>query len=448
MPDPDQKEFFTQPGKASSEPDKRPAYRPLAARMRPRSLAEVVGQDHILGEDCLLPRLVRADRFGSILFYGPPGTGKTSLAQAIADETGSRFVQVNAVLSNTAEMRDILRLARHRPEDRTIVFIDEIHRFNKAQQDLLLPDVESGNIRLIGATTHNPGFYVNAPLLSRSHLFKLEPVAQEAIAGVLEVALQDDQRGLGAMGMTATKDVLMDLARISDGDLRRALNALETLVLSLPRGRAITVDDIRIFAAERQIRYDANEDEHYDTASAFIKSMRGSDPDAALYWLAKMLEGGEDPRFIARRMVIFASEDVGMADPRALPMAVACQQACDFVGLPECQLNLSHVVVFLATCPKSNSTTVALGAAKRSIRENGMQSVPLWLRDSHTKLNKSIGQGKGYLYSHDYPDGISGQEYLEKPEVYYHPKEAGLEIRIKERLEYWRKLKKQRGKLP
>ena len=412
--------------------------------MRPRSLSEVVGQDHILGEDCLLPRLVRTDRFGSILFYGPPGTGKTSLAQAIADETGSRFVQVNAVLSNTAEMRDILRLARHRPEDRTIVFIDEIHRFNKAQQDLLLPDVESGNIRLIGATTHNPGFYVNAPLLSRSHLFKLEPVAEAAIAGVLELALKDDARGLGAMGMSAGMDVLMDLARISDGDLRRALNALETLVLSLPRGRQITPDDIRIFASERQIRYDANEDEHYDTASAFIKSMRGSDPDAALYWMAKMLEGGEDPRFIARRMVIFASEDIGMADPRALPLAVACQQACEFVGLPECQLNLAHVVVFLATCPKSNSTTLALAAARRSIREKGMQSVPLWLRDSHTKLNKSLGQGKSYLYSHDFPDAISGQEYMESPEVFYHPKDAGLEMRTRERLEHWRKLKKER----
>lgn len=446
MPDPDQKEFFTGPATSRNEEQKRPAYRPLAARMRPRSLAEVVGQEHILGGDCLLPRLVRSDRFGSILFYGPPGTGKTSLAQAIADETGSRFVQVNAVLSNTAEMRDILRLARHRPEDRTIVFIDEIHRFNKAQQDLLLPDVESGSIRLIGATTHNPGFYINAPLLSRSHLFKLEPVAESAIAGVLELALKDDSRGLGAMEMTASRVVLLDLARISDGDLRRALNALETLVLSLPRGREITSDDIRIFALERQIRYDANEDEHYDTASAFIKSMRGSDPDAALYWMAKMLEGGEDPRFIARRMVIFASEDIGMADPRALPLAVACQQACDFVGLPECQLNLAHVVVFLATCPKSNSTTLALGAAKRSIRENGMQSVPLWLRDSHTKLNKSLGQGEGYQYSHDFPDGISGQQYMENPEVFYHPKESGLEAKTRERLEYWKMLRKQRAK--
>ena len=370
-------------------------YRPLAARMRPRSLSEVVGQDHILGEGCLLPRLVRSDRFGSLIFYGPPGTGKTSMAQAIAEETGSRFVQVNAVLSNTAEMRDILRLARYQPEDRTILFIDEIHRFNKAQQDLLLPDVEAGHIRLIGATTHNPGFYVNAPLLSRSHLFKLEPVAEEAIAEVLAVALADEDRGLGSLKVTARPEVLRGLARLSDGDLRRALNALETIVLSLPAGKEMSAEDISLFASERQIRYDANEDEHYDTASAFIKSMRGGDPDAALYWLAKMLAGGEDPRFIARRMVIFASEDVGLADPRALPMAVACHQACEFVGLPECQLNLAHVVVFLATCPKSNSTTEAIGRARKSIREKGMQPVPLWLREYHTSLNKSLGQGQG-----------------------------------------------------
>ena len=457
MPDPDQKEFFTAEtatdpadtggGAKAERPATKQGYKPLAARMRPRNLGEVVGQDHILGEGCLLPKLVRSDRFGSLLFYGPPGTGKTSLAQAIADETGSRFVQINAVLSNTAEMRDILRMARYQPEARTILFIDEIHRFNKAQQDLLLPDVEAGHIRLIGATTHNPGFYVNAPLLSRSHLFKLEPVPEPAIVGVLEKALSDDERGLGAMGMTAGEEVLRALARLSDGDLRRALNALETMVLSVSKdgdagGRhTLSLRDVEAFASERQIRYDANEDEHYDTASAFIKSMRGGDPDAALYWLAKMLSGGEDPRFIARRMVIFASEDVGLAEPRALPMAVACQQACDFVGLPECQLNLAHVAVFLATCPKSNSTTIAIGQAMRSIRENGMQAVPLWLRDSHTSLNKSLGQGKGYQYSHEYPEAISGQDYMEKPEVFYHPKEAGLEIRIKERLERWRKMK-------
>jgi putative ATPase len=450
-------------------------HRPLAARMRPRRLSEVVGQDHVLGTGCLLPRLIESDTFGSLLFYGPPGTGKTSIAQAIAEETGSRFVQINAVLSNTAELRDILRMARHYPDEKTILFIDEIHRFNKAQQDLLLPDVEAGHIRLIGATTHNPGFYVNPPLLSRSHLFKLEPVSLEAIVAVLESALADDARGLGAMRVTADRDFLERLARMSDGDLRRALNSLETIVLGLgtysepgpdragpsrepgpdragpsreekvipvegrPPCRPLLLSDLKAFAKERQIRYDANEDEHYDTASAFIKSMRGSDPDASLYWLAKMLSGGEDPRFIARRLVIFASEDVGLADPRALPMAVACKDACEFVGLPECELNLAHVTVFLATCPKSNSTTLAIGRAKASIREKGLQPVPLWLRDAHTKFNKSLGQGKDYKYSHDFPDADSGQTYMEQPERFYEPKEAGLEARIKEWLSLRRK---------
>ena len=421
--------------------------------MRPRRLAEVVGQEHILGEGCLLPRLVSSDSFGSLIFYGPPGTGKTSMAQAIAEETHSRFIQVNAVLSNSAELRDILRMARYRPDERTILFIDEIHRFNKAQQDLLLPDVEAGNVRLIGATTHNPGFYINPPLLSRSHLFRLEPVRESAVVEVLRRALLDEDRGMGAMGMAAPDGVLLALARLSDGDLRRALNALETLVLSAPKsadrtradGRMLLEEtDVEAFARERQIRYDADADEHYDTASAFIKSLRGGDPDAALYWLVKMLAGGEVPRFIARRLIIFSSEDVGLADPRSLPMAVACQQACEFVGLPECQLNLAHVAVFLATCPKSNSTTLALGQAQASIRDKGMQPVPLWLRDGHTQFNKSLGQGKGYLYSHDFPEAISGQDYMEAPQQFYWPKEAGLEVRIKERLEYWRQLKSKR----
>jgi putative ATPase len=448
MPEIDQNELFT----SGPEPVRREGggtggsggYRPLAARMRPRNLGEVVGQEHILGPGCLLPQLVASDRFGSLLFHGPPGTGKTSIAQAIAEQTGSRFVQVNAVLSNTAEVRDILRMARYRPEQRTILFIDEIHRFNKAQQDLLLPDVEAGHIRLIGATTHNPGFYVNPPLLSRSHLFKLEPVRPEAITGVLQRALADPERGLGGMAMRAGPGVLELLARICDGDLRRALNALETMVLGWTAaagnaaesaGRMLTEADVRRFASERQIRYDGGEDEHYDTISAYIKSMRGSDPDAALYWLAKMLEGGEDPRFIARRMVIFASEDVGMADSRALPMAVACKDACAFVGLPECELNLAHVTVFLATCPKSNSTTLAIGAARRSIKEQGLQPVPLWLRDAHTAFNKAQGHGADYRYSHDYPEADSRQCYMERPERFYFPKDAGLEARVREWLE-------------
>ncbi|HEY8996034.1 MAG TPA: AAA family ATPase, partial [Lacunisphaera sp.] len=272
---------------------------PLAARMRPRRLSEIAGQQHIVGPGNLLPQLIASNRFGSLLFYGPPGCGKTSLAEVIARETGSRFVRINAVMSNVAELREILAIARRQPESRTLLFIDELHRFNKSQQDLLLPDVEEGNVRLIGATTHNPGFYVNPPLLSRSHLFRLEPLPTEAVAGVLRTALTDTERGLGERGHTAEDKVLADLAVLCDGDLRRALNAQEVIALSLPEKAPITEKELEVFARERRIRYDADEDEHYDTISAFIKSCRGSDPDAAMYWLAKMLAGGEDPRFIA-----------------------------------------------------------------------------------------------------------------------------------------------------
>ncbi len=419
------------------------APRPLAVRMRPQSLAEVIGHEHLLGEDSLLPRLVRTNTFGSLLFYGPPGCGKTTLAEVIARETRSRFVRINAVLSNVAELRDELRLARARPDERTILFIDEIHRFNKAQQDLLLPDVEAGNIRLIGATTHNPGFYVIPPLLSRSHLFRLEPLAPESVARVLRRALDDASRGLGNLRVRAADAVLLGLAKLCDGDLRRALNALETLALGQPLGGEITEDALAIFARERRIRYDANEDEHYDTASAYIKSVRGGDPDAAIYWMTKMLEGGEDPRFIARRLVILASEDVGLADSRGLPVAVAAFQACELVGLPECALNLAHATLFLATSPKSNSATRALGAAREALKSEPVQAVPMALRDSHTVTNKKLGQGEGYLYSHEFPEGISGQDYLEKYLRLYDPgaHPAGAEAAIAERLERWRQLK-------
>ncbi|MGF1484113.1 MAG: replication-associated recombination protein A [Opitutales bacterium] len=419
----------------------KPVRRPLAVRMRPRSLAEVIGQAHILDNGALLPRLIRTDTFGSLLFYGPPGCGKTTLAEVIAAETGGHFVRVNAVLSNVAELRDILRLARHRPERRTVVFIDEIHRFNKAQQDLLLPDVEQGNIRLIGATTHNPGFYVIPPLLSRSHLFRLEPLEERQVVEVLRRAFEDTERGLSNLRCTAEEAVFVGLARLCDGDLRRALNALETLVMSQPLGSEVTIEVLEGFARERQIRYDKGEDEHYDTASAFIKSVRGGDPDAALYWLAKMLAGGEDPRFIARRLVILASEDIGLADSRGLPVAVAAFQACEFVGLPECELNLAHATLFLSLCSKSNSATLALGAAKQAIRLGPVQPVPLWIRDGHTKLNRSLGQGVGYEYSHNFEEAISGQEYLVEPVSLYAPKQAGAEAAMAERLARWKTLK-------
>lgn len=416
-------------------------WQPLAVRMRPRSLSEMVGQEHLLGEGSLLPKLIKADQFGSIMLYGPPGCGKTTLAEVIARETNSRFVRVNAVMSNVAELRDILRMARYQPEKRTLLFIDEIHRFNKSQQDLLLPDVEEGHIRLIGATTHNPGFYIIPPLLSRSHLFRLEPVSSRAMIEVLRNALSDKERGLGTLRCKAEDVVLEGLARISDGDLRRGLNSLETLVMSQPIKSTLTEESISVFAKERQIRYDA-EDEHYDTISAFIKSIRGCDPDAALYWLAKMLEGGEDPRFVARRLVILASEDIGLADSRALTVATAAFQACEWVGMPECAINLSHATVFLATAPKSNSAYMGFLAAQKAVRTEERQSVPLWLRDSHTKVNKSLGAGRDYKYSHDYPEAITGQDYMLKPKQFYIPKSVGAEIAIEERLKGWKELKK------
>ncbi|WP_162027593.1 MULTISPECIES: replication-associated recombination protein A [unclassified Lentimonas] len=415
--------------------------RPLAVRMRPQNLSEIIGQDHIVGDGCLLPRLIQADNFGSLIFYGPPGCGKTSMAEVIAAETQSKFVRINAVLSNVAEMRDILRMARYEPDKRTILFIDEIHRFNKSQQDLLLPDVEAGNIRLIGATTHNPGFYVNPPLLSRSHLFRLEPVDVESVATVLERALLDAERGLGTHRCTADAAVYQAVADFSGGDLRRALNAMETLVLSQPLGSHIDADAVEVFARERQIRYDRDEDEHYDHASAMIKSIRGSDPDAALYWTFKMLQGGEDPRYIARRLTILASEDVGLANSHALTVAVAAFEAAEKVGMPECEYNLAHAVLYLATSPKSNSVTRAMHAVKKSLRDSPIQAVPLWLRDAHTKTNKALGHGDGYRYSHDYPSGVSGQEFMLQPQQFYVPGHSGAEAATAQRLEQLKKLK-------
>jgi putative ATPase len=442
MPAADQPDFFAGEAPASDWPAAaKPAHQPLAARMRPRRLSEVVGQEHLLKPGSLLPRLVAQNRFGSLLFYGPPGCGKTSIAEAIAHETKSRFVRINAVMSNVAELREILAAARRQPAAGTILFIDELHRFNKSQQDLLLPDVEEGTVRLIGATTHNPGFYVNPPLLSRSHLFRLEPLPATAVAAVLRSALADPERGLGARRVTAEDKLLADLAVLCDGDLRRALNALEVLVLGLPEGAALTSAELEVFARERRIRYDADEDEHYDTISAFIKSCRGSDPDAAMYWLAKMLAGGEDPRFIARRLVILASEDVGLADPQALPLTVAAHHACDFIGLPEAELTLAHATLYIATAPKSNSATLALGEAHRVLKEAPVQPVPLPLRDKSGAASKQNQHGQGYRYSHDHPENISGQDYLEKPLALYTPKTAGWEAKIAERLARWRKLK-------
>ncbi len=418
---------------------------PLAERMRPRSLNEVVGHHQILGESALLPRLIERNRFGSLLFYGPPGCGKTTLARVVAASCNAEMISLNAVLANLAELRQVLQQIRHQAGKDMILFIDEIHQFNRSQQDVLLPDLEKGYFRLIGATTKNPGFYLIPPLLSRSHLFRLEPLAVADLVKALQHALTDAERGLGKLNLHAGDDVLEALAIASGGDLRKGLNNLETLAEALAEGeQEITREHLQRFGGERHQRYDAKEDDHYDIASAFIKSVRGGDPDAAMYWLVRMLEGGEDPRFIARRLVILASEDVGLADARGLPVAVAAFQACEWVGQPECELNLAHATLFLATAPKSNSATMALAAAKKAVKDFPLQPVPLHLRDSHTALNKKMGQGAGYLYSHEFPEAISGQEYLETPLALYEPAANGSEKLIADRLKHWQELKRER----
>lgn len=418
---------------------------PLAARMRPRTIDEVVGQAHIIGEGKLLRRAIEADRLSSVIFYGPPGTGKTSLAQAIAAGTKARFERVNAVESSVADLRRVSAAAAVRAQSggaATLLFVDEIHRFNKAQQDALLPDVESGRVKLIGATTHNPFFYVNSPLVSRSQVFELQPLSESDLVALMNRALADTERGLGGRGIELDADAAAHLATVSDGDARKCLNALELAALTTPvdaDGKVrITLPVAEESIQRKAVVYDGDGDAHYDTISAFIKSMRGSDPDAAIYWLAKMLYAGEDPRFIARRIVICASEDVGLADSNALVVATAAAHALELVGLPEAQLNLAHAVLYIATAPKSNRATVAIGAASTDVREGRTLAVPEHLRDGHYKGAKEMGRGVGYKYSHDFDGGYVPQAYLPEGRRYYEPTEHGLEKRIKERLEYWR----------
>ena len=422
---------------------------PLAARMRPRRLAEYVGQAKVVGPGTLLRRLIEADRLGSVILYGPPGVGKTTLAEIIARETKRRFVELSATASGVKDVRDVLEAARRRLEDdgqKTCLFVDEIHRYSKSQQDVLLPDVENGVIALIGATTQNPFFALTSALVSRSRIFELEALSRDDIADILRRAVADREHGLGTERIDLTPEAVALLVETSDGDARRALGALEIGVLSSSsRPLVFTAELARESVQRKAITYDSG-DTHYDCASALIKSIRGSDADAGLYWLARMLEGGEDVRFLSRRLVILASEDVGNADPRALMIAVAAMQATEFVGLPECQLALSQAVTYLALAPKSNACTTAIGAARRDVREQAVIPVPRHLQDKHYAGAKQLGHGQGYAYAHDAPDGIAAQEYLGDymgvEKRYYEPTDRGFERDLAERLaEIRRRLK-------
>lgn len=412
---------------------------PLAARMRPATLAEFAGQSHILAPGKLLRRLIDAKRLQSILLFGPPGTGKTTLAYLLAKETNAKFKQLNAVTSGVKELREALEWAKDEVAVtgiRPILFIDEIHRFNKAQQDALLPDVEQGIVTLVGATTSNPFFSVNGALLSRSQIFELELLSESDIRSLLERALVDKSRGLGVYAATVTDDALTFCAKMAEGDARRALGALELAVLSsASRPIRVDVDDMRESMQKKVLQFDPTGQQHYDIASALIKSIRGSDVDASLYWLARALESGEDVRFLCRRLVILASEDIGNADPQALTLAVATMQACEFIGLPECQLTLSQATIYLALAPKSNSATTAIGNARKDVREGSVIPVPRHLRDGHYPGAAKLGNAVEYQYSHNNADGVATQDYLGVDRTYYEPVHRGFEAELAARLE-------------
>jgi putative ATPase len=403
-------------GAQSGPPGPAGASAPLAARMRPRNLDELMGQSHLLGAGSVLRGLIEEDKLRSVLLYGPPGTGKTSLAHIVAEATSAHFEQLSAVTSGVADVRAVMAEARERLQGtgrRTILFIDEVHRFSRTQQDALLPGVEAGWVVFIGATTENPFFSVTSPLLSRSLLFRLEPLTREEVRAILERAVAEPERGLSGR-VRASDEVLDHLAGKAEGDARVALNALEAAAdRAAARGdEALAVGDVEEALRQRLVRYDRAGDQHYDIVSAFIKAMRGSDPDAALAWLARMIHSGEDPRFIARRMVIFASEDVGQADPMALVVATAAAQAVEYVGLPEVQLNLAQGVVYLATAPKSNAVIRAIGDAMSDLEKEGQGSVPGHLRDAHYPGAKALGHGEGYKYPHAYPGAQVEQTYM------------------------------------
>ena len=423
---------------------------PLASRLRPLTLDEVVGQQHIIGKDKLLYRAIQADKLGSVIFYGPPGTGKTTLAKVIANSTRADFKQLNATVAGKKDMEEIVKEAKDSLGmygKRTILFVDEIHRFNKGQQDYLLPFVEDGTLILIGATTENPYFEVNGALLSRSRIFELKPLEKEDIEKLIGRAVSDKDRGMGTYEAVIDEDAKEFLADVANGDARAALNAVELGVMTTERSPSdgkihITLDVAQECIQKRVLRYDKTGDNHYDTISAFIKSMRGSDPDAAVYYLARMLYAGEDIKFISRRIMICASEDVGNADPQALVVAVAAAQAVERIGLPEAQIILSHAVTYVASAPKSNAACVAVSEAMGAVRSQKTMPVPVHLQDSHYKGSAKLGNGQGYLYAHDYPNHYVKQQYLPdgvEGTKFYRPTENGYEGKIKEYLTFLKK---------
>ena len=422
---------------------------PLASRLRPVTLDEVVGQEHIIGKDKLLYRAIQADKLSSLLFYGPPGTGKTTLAKVIANTTSAEFLQINATSAGKKDMEGVIQKAKDNAGmygKKTILFVDEIHRFNKGQQDYLLPFVEDGTIILIGATTENPYFEVNGALLSRSIIFELRPLTMENIKTLLLRAVKDKEKGLGSYQAEITEEALAFLAEISDGDARMALNAIELAVMTTPRNDEgiilISYEVASECIQRRAVRYDKTGDNHYDTASAFIKSMRGSDPDAAVYYLARMLYAGEDIKFIARRIMICAAEDVSNADPMALVLATSAAQAVERIGMPEAQIILSQAASYVACAPKSNSAVTAIGEAMEAVQKEHMASIPAHLQDAHYKSAGKLGHGAGYKYAHDYPNHYVEQQYLPDELVgrkFYRPTENGYEKKIQE---YFQKIGK------
>jgi len=446
MPDTD---FFNEETDSSPDADTPVSAlrQPLAARMRPLALEEVLGQDHILGPGKLLRRVIEADRLTNLIFYGPPGCGKTTLAEVIARVTKRRFERTSGVLSNVATLRNICETAKlFKGGPGTVLFVDEIHRFNKSQQDVLLPYVENGTVTLIGATTHNPNIFVNSPLTSRSLVFELRPLDEASVAALVHRALADETRGLGYVKSEITPDAIDFLAAVCDGDARRALTALEVATLSTPPDTDGAVHLTHTVMEEcvqrKMVLYDKDEDGHYDTISAFIKSVRGSDPHAAVYWLAKMLEAGEDPRFIARRLIILASEDIGNADPRGLTVAVSAMQAVEFIGMPEARITLAQATTYLATAPKSNAAYLAVDEALEDVRSGRLLAVPEHLKNVHVEAVGCEGLDIAYKYPHDFDQHTVQQEYLPVTKTYYRPTQQGYEDTIAKRMETVEKLKK------